>query len=282
MALGKSWPQPGDRLVHGFRKREGQIFAEVISAVPTTRGVDRGGAWTARGPRSRYLEGGLDSAVQFLNFGVVASAHQSRQSEARNRKDVVEVCDAPRRQSLAAAEDHFRRQLADGPGDESNYDSPNAPQDRVSSQDYDGAATDRFRQFGPPDFAPLHTALLFQSGTSDSSWSSAACVSATSDASRSVMAADSRYCRIASSTSVRISRPCLAARSLSCSSTLPGSSTVMLAVCSWPGRLSTRNLATENVRRIPNAVYDGRSAPSRSRSIDEWELHPLHLPLSEQ
>lgn len=36
MAQEKTWPQPGDRLVHGFRKREGQVVAEVVSVSPTT------------------------------------------------------------------------------------------------------------------------------------------------------------------------------------------------------------------------------------------------------
>ncbi len=31
IARRKRWPQPGDRLVHSFRKQEGQIVAEVIS-----------------------------------------------------------------------------------------------------------------------------------------------------------------------------------------------------------------------------------------------------------
>ncbi len=36
MAVEKKWPQPGDRLVHRFRKREGEVVVEVISVDQAT------------------------------------------------------------------------------------------------------------------------------------------------------------------------------------------------------------------------------------------------------
>ena len=36
MALDKKLPQPGDRLVHRFRKNPGEVIAEVISVDPGT------------------------------------------------------------------------------------------------------------------------------------------------------------------------------------------------------------------------------------------------------
>ena len=39
MALHKKLPQPGDRLVHRFRKKPGEVVAEVISVDPSTEKV---------------------------------------------------------------------------------------------------------------------------------------------------------------------------------------------------------------------------------------------------
>ena len=39
MASDKKLPQPGDRLVHRFRKKPGEIIAEVISVDPKTKKV---------------------------------------------------------------------------------------------------------------------------------------------------------------------------------------------------------------------------------------------------
>ena len=97
--------------------------------------------------RSRHIESSLDGPVQFFDFAGVACAHQPRQPVARSGEDVVEVCDAPDRQSLPATEDHFGREVADGTGDERNHDSAYRLEDRITSQDHDGSATDCYRPF---------------------------------------------------------------------------------------------------------------------------------------
>lgn len=182
---------------------------------------------------SRNGERSLDGSIEFVNFGGVACTHESLQTLARNREDVVEVRDTSDGQPLPPAEDDFGRELANRSGDEYDDDRTNAVENGIPGQDHNGSATHRWWQFGPPHFAALHASPAFQSGIWGNSASNAACVSASWFASTSVMAVASRYCRIASSTSARTSRPCFAARVRSCSSTLPGSS--ILTMLLYPG-----------------------------------------------
>ena len=71
------------------------------------------------------------------------------------------------------------RELVDRPGNERDYNRANILENCVAGEDHDRSATDWLGQFSLPDIPTLHASSGFQSETSGSSPSSAACASAT-------------------------------------------------------------------------------------------------------